>query len=240
MSSILGFLGTSSTFVDMYLGLVKSSEFSKITKDINEETLEKYVKTTFKNGIYKVLDPYFSDYINSKKNDVIFKDKKFSIDMKCKAYIAKAIAYFFIVHYEEASKNIPLRVHANIPILCKQMSEDLHADLTFSEIKSGRDIYDQLVEIWSTRVAFLAFGALDLISSEAIDTSRIKDKIVEVLKNINDVHDYKFNDTRSNSMDSDSESESDGDGEDNNNKRDRDDSDDDSDNDRDKKRSRKD
>ena len=214
MNSVFGIIGSSSNFMGMYLNLINTPEFAKLTNSITNDTPEVYSQNFFKNAMYKAFDPYFAEYAYNKQHDVIFKDKTLSSEMKCKAYIAKALAYFFKVHYEDIMRDIPVSVNSNFPILCKQMSEDLYLELrNKNNITTGSEIYDNLIEVTAYKISSVASLVMHLYSMpDAYSGTEINKTIVEFIKQINTVYDYtpkyKSSESCDDSTDSDTDSDS--------------------------------
>jgi hypothetical protein len=187
--SLLNLLSYSAMNLDLMTNLIKDPEFASLVTNMQHK---KFSPKFVTNLLYKQLDPIVCPFIKNKNNAKIFSNDKLSIDNKCKVYLAMLVAYIHKKHRVDIIKTFGLQINGNIKLLCKNISILLFDCIDAKTVKTGVDIYKQLVIKLSIIISNYITEVLELLTKDHIpfSFSSFKFMLHELIEETNKVYNY--------------------------------------------------
>lgn len=203
MPSLFDIVFQSGSFLRMYRNLCQEKNFQSLHQKIVDDGFEKIMRTIVKGYLLSNVDPKVKSYVESPKNNNIFKNKNGDFLKRAKAYLAGLLyEYNKKIAEEEYGQDISLldpMFPTKIGMIVESLSENLSSMFTEEEQKnltSGYDFYYKLLDYTTDSIVSQLNGYYQMIDQEVDWSSAIYPLLSMQFKELNDWHSTKPSLTR--------------------------------------------
>ena len=200
MNSLISFMSTSLSGINMYSELFNNQDFFELIEFNSNKSFDELSTHFLKNLLFKYTDTFASEIIGQKNIESIFQKENLTDSQKIESYVKTTIKYYYNKYFKE---RVQLDNEMIEVILIHAMTI---INKTNNNIQSGSDLYSIFITNLAETINDKNKSNIDKIFSEDNKQSLLN-HFINLIKFINDINSYNpvFNNTDNQNSQDDNE-----------------------------------